>query len=468
MWADSGNVTRVSQEDVSPEEASPQSKDAPDGASLDIDLEALRVPPVEPDREFRPIRLCRLSARVDHPGLVRLDSIASPGGLVVGETLRDAELLLARGDVAGVQKLVGGDDLSPGARALLARAALMEGELEAAKEILAGIVDDDDAATAAAVVALTEGDLDLAHRRATFALGRAPNGVVENYTMALVKVGSGDIDEARELLARVAASVPEHAVARHQLGQLILASGDPARAGTLFEMALVIAPDFVPPALSLAEMFIEGRQLGEAMNLLTSITERRPGLLSPRLMQLRVLLAVGELDGAKSLVDALHAAAPDVPEISLSWAEVRARRGEVDAAVTHLEKLRAHTDPSVKERALRLLAQLDLAMEPPRRDDAAEKLEEACRAMPHGAELRLETAQLQFGRGDLVAARAHLEGLLAIPNIDLSILLSGAVLAANHAQFKAARMLGNAARARVVGTSAERQIEAFLEQLPDV
>jgi Tfp pilus assembly protein PilF len=458
----------VSQDDVLPEEAPFASPDAAPGAPVDVNPDEIRVPPAPLSRELRPIRLRRLIARVHDPELLPVELLADPGGLVFAEAFRDAELLLAKGDVAAVQNLLGSDNLSPAARALLARAALMEGELEAAKTTLEGILDDDDAAAAAAVIALTEGDLNRAVDRAAFALRRAPAGVVEHYTMALVKVGSGEVDEARELLARVAASVPEHAVARHQLGQLILASGDPARAGTLFEMALIIAPEFVPPALSLAEMFIEGRQLGEAMALLTSISERRPGLLSPRLMQLRVLLAVGELDGAKTLVDALYAAAPSVPDIAISWAEVRARRGEIDAAVTRLEELRAHADPSVKERALRLLAQLDLAMEPPRREDAAEKLEEACRAMPLSGELRLETAQLQLGRGDLVAARKHLEGLLAIPNIDLSILLSGAVLAANHAQFKAARMLGNAARARVIGTSAERQIEGFLNQLPDV
>lgn len=470
---DSGNVASVSDEgssDVKNDEAGAPSASSVDEGTATVDPSTLRVPKPEGASAPRAIRLKRMVARVDDPHPIPIDALPSPGGLTFVGPHEEIERLLARGDVEGARErlksITGDGPEAIAARGITARAALMEGELSVAKEALGPHSDDDALAAAAAVVALTEGDVERAIKKATAAHHRTPNGVVESYTMALVRVGMGDLDEARALLVKVAASVPEHAVARHQLGQLILASGDPARAGTLFEMAIQIAPDFVPPALSLAEMFIDGRQLGEAMNLLASITEKRPGLLSPRLMQLRVLLAVGELDGAKNLVDALYAAAADVPEIALSWCEVRARRGELDAAVTKLEDLRGHVDRSVKERALRLLAQIDLAMEPPKKDDAAEKLEEACAAVPENAELRFETAQLQFGRGDGDAARVHLEALAGIPHLDLSILLSGAVLAANHGQWKTARLLGNTARARVIGTPAERQIEGFLEQLP--
>jgi hypothetical protein len=68
--------------------------------------------------------------------------------------------------------------------------------------------------------------------------------------------------------------------------------------------------------------------------------------------------------------------------------------------------------------------------------------------------------------GEPTKAAAVLEDLAGRGGVDINILLSGALTARNHGLFELSKKLGNVARALVVGTPAESQIDGFLASLP--
>jgi len=423
-----------------------------------------------------PTKVSRMTA-VAGSGTLRLepDDPAIPSLTVPDGPVGEAERRLFVGDLSGARKkaqpVVGESrenlsDEQALAYDLLVRAALMEGDGDVAQKLLEKIGDDPRLAKSQAAYALAVGDLPRASEKASAALQKNPQGLVEHYTMSLVRVAQGQMDLAREHLLQVARSAQDHAVARHQLGQLILAVGDPARAGTLFEMAMVIAPDFVPPALTLAEMLADSRQYAEAMNILTDVTERQPNLLTPRLLQLRILLDVGEVETAQSLAGALRQAAPNQPEVELMWAEVKLRRGELNAAAEVLSPLLDNSDARTKERVLRLLAQIAVHGHPPRFEDAAEHLEEALKLPAvNAAELLLEAAQVWLNAGQIAKAGETFARMATAGGADVNSLLNGAVTAQSYGLFRPAHSLAKAALDLVRGTAAEGQVAAFVNQL---
>lgn len=442
--------------------------------------DTLRVPP--PQDPPRPILASRMRAIPGRSDVVVLDDEDAPEPLAlpVGSPFVEAERCLAAGDLDGARAAVAEHAPplpEPGAEAnaslsddqiaalgILCRAALMEGDLQAAAQRLLPWREHLGLAVADAAFSLAQGQVERAERRIKEARAASPRGLVEAYTQALVEVARGEMRSARELLEEVARSEPGHAVARHQLGQLVLAGGDPARAGTLFEMAIEIAPGFVPPALSLAEMLADSRQYGEAMQLLSQLCEDHPGLLAPRLQQLKILLAVGDVETAHTLAEALKGAAPGQPEVVLLWAETQAKRGALKSAQGALEGL-LDGGQSVRERALRLLAQIELASSPPRFAEAVARLEDALKGAPNNPELILEVAQVHLAAGDMTSARQRLEKLTTLHEVDLGVLLSGAVAAQNHGLFRTAIDLASAAQEQVRGTPAEGQIGAFIAQM---
>lgn len=380
----------------------------------------------------------------------------------------DAEACLGRADPAAARALV--DDAgvpSAVARSIRARAALMGGDLHAAR---AEIGDDGDApelAVADAALALAEGDVPRAARRVADALFARTDGLAERYLHALVKVAQGEMEEATAALSDVARAAPGHAVARYQLGQILLATGDPARAGTLFEMAWAIQPSFVAPALALAEMLAESRQVGEALNLVTQVCDSVPEAVAPRLLQLRLLLEVGEREAALQISTLLAQKLPGEPEVALLHAEALAENEKPDEARVVLNAWidRAELDGGLRQRAQRQLARLALAERPPRAADAIELFKQAAAAGgPAAGELAVELFHVCIAVGRRADAEAALELLATVG--DLGALISGAILARSHAMWPEARKLGETARAHVAGTPAEAQIDAFLATLP--
>jgi predicted Zn-dependent protease len=426
------------------------------------------------------VEIFRLVARPQRPhSLDVLEPAGPPGGLALDDgPLAEAELCLARGDTERARIVAGELEGEPqgaagelsddeaGARGLAVRAHLMDGDMEAARALMGRARGDDRLSLADAALALAEGDVALAKERAHAALARRPRGVAEHYTLALIHVALGEVDEAMAQLGRVAASVPEHAVARHQLGHLTLAAGDAARAGTLFEMAIQLAPSFIPPFLSLAEMLVDSRQYAEAMNLLGSVTARLPNALSPRLVQLRVLIEVGDRSAAAILAEGLKGAAPDHPEVTALWAEAMLLAQRGDDAEHELERLLPAAAGEERARLLRMLSRVALQRSPPRARDAVEHLREAASVSLAPGETRLELAQLLLSLGEDHDAIAVLEEIATDARSELGDLLSGAVMGRNHALWGSARRLGEVARGRVLRSSAEGQIDAFLAALP--
>ncbi|MFZ9886679.1 MAG: tetratricopeptide repeat protein [Myxococcota bacterium] len=415
--------------------------------------------------------------------LIVLPPTSSPGDLELGEDiLAEAENALALGEAAEARLAAAsllppheGNRLTSGvleedhaeACCVLARSHLMEGDTKAARALLEPHLDDARLALATAALYLSEGDLDRSRERLDVALDRRPKGLREHYLQALFHASSGDMHAAAAGLSRVAASSPTHAVARHQLGQLILADGDNARAGTLFEMSLELAPSFLPPALALAELLIDSRHYNDAMGTLAFAIEHSPQALAPRLLQLRVLLELGENATALNLARGLKQAAADHPEVVALWAEALLGCGKSGEAIEELERLIPRVPVEQRVRLLRTRGRIALDQEPADLEAAVKSFELAIEVAARPGELRLELAQIHLAAGSPRNAQVALEALARDPRTELSPLLSGALMARDHALFPAARQLAEAALGRVSGSGAS-QLRAFLQSLPVV
>jgi len=428
----------------------------------------MRVPPPPAALPVPPVDVTRLRAV---PGVDALQNgHVGPVGLVLDlpdGPLGQAELALGRADPLAAAAAIADAAADLEQRAIKARAALMQGDLEAARAALGADRDHEALAVADAALALAEGDAPRAARRVADALFRRPSGLAEHYLLALVKVAEGDLEHAQGALASVARASPTHAVARYQLGQLLLAGGDPARAGTLFEMAWLLQPTFTAPAMALAEMLVESRQYGEALNLISQLGEVAPEALAPRVLQLRVLLDVGEREAALQLAQLLAEKVPGHPEVSLLHAEALGENERPDEARAIVERLVAAgiTDPTMAQRARRQLARIALAERPPRSDEALGLLKGAVHA---GGGLTGEMCIELFHVAVAVGRRNDAEEALELlaHSGDVGALISGAILARSHAMWAFARKLAEEARTHVVGTAAEAQLEGFLATLP--
>lgn len=419
-----------------------------------------------------PIHRMRTQGHALEPlaGVAEVGSLQRPEGV-----WGDAESLLGQGDTRGVRDLLGSIAPTPtdeGHEAhwrytsYMARAALMDGDIAAAKARLGDARTQPELAVADATLQLAEGQLEQANGRISEALERHPEGLAEHYVLGLLRVAQGRIQEATSALEAVAASDSNHAVARHQLGQLLLNYGDGARAGTLFEMAIAIAPGFVPPALALADMMIQSRQFSDAMGVLSDVAEHAPDVIAPRVMQLRLLLDLGENDMAAELAAGLRKAAPDSVEVLTLWSRAMCFVGKGAEAAAVIDPCIAAATGDERAELLRSRAQLDLMESPPQKQAALRHLAEAAGCATDPSELLLELAQLQLGEGDSIAAAVSLKQMATIKDVDLNLLYTAAVLAKTHRLWACARDLGRDVLQQVLGTPAQAQLEDFLAEIP--
>ncbi len=469
----SARQTRVDDESEASQTAV-GSQDATLMESEEIDLESIRLP--KPRSEFIPIKVLRMVHDRGATQLRLLPPEDAPTALTYPEApFGDWERHLARGDVSKVRDAISDDDLGETGedktltddharkRDILARVAIMDGEVEAAQALLKDLRGDPRVCAAEACLAVGEGDVEKAQKCARTALDREPEGVVAHYVNALVCVAEGDYQRGFEELAAVSRASPEHAVARHQLGQLTYATGDPARAGTLFEQASEIAPAFLPPSLTLSEMLIESRQYGEALAILTKAAEAAPDALAPRLLELRILLEVGDDESAVRLADVLHRAAPHHPDVSRMWADAMLRAGREDEAKAALETLLPQSQGAAKAQALRLLAKVDMAQG--NSEAARGRLFDAVQAAPDDDELVLELAQTLFRTGASEEASEALFAFAKRPDAEVGHLLNGAMLARENGDDELLAALATASLQRVTGTPAEPQVQAVLTSI---
>jgi len=430
----------------------------------------IKVPP--PGDNYSTPKVSRLLALPGHPFLHNAPAEVPPVPLTLApQAEREVETWLMRGDLVEVQERAQAvldeapsEDKTRWAVSALARAKLLEGDLDGARALIADTPEDQHLIVRA-LVALAEGRVPLARTLIDSALKERPEGLVETYAVALVIVAEGDSMKAQMRLQEVCQAEPEHAVARHQLGQILAGAGDVARAGTLFEQAIVIAPAFMPPALSLAEMFVEARQYIEAMAVLNEVAEARPELLAPRLLQLKVLLGIGELTAAKELADALGRAAPGHPEVEILRAEVHFQSGDPGEAERVLAALSQSGPPEVRVRALQKLASLCASASPPDFERALKNLEEAHKAAPADTGVLLEILELTLATGVQDRATEVIEHLQALTTADLSTLLNAAVLTQNHGRNDVAKSFAERAIDIVRGTPSEEQIRSFISQM---
>jgi len=349
-------------------------------------------------------------------------------------------------------------------RTLRARAFLMDGRVDDARDAL-GDRKDDEVRLGDAALALAEGDLGRAAGRLALFLTEFPDHVGANYLMALVRVSQGDMHEGGAVLAEVARSVPSHTVARFQLGQILYAQGDPARAGTLYEMAWDLEPTFISPPLALCEMLVESRQYGEALSILERVCHASPLSLPPRQLQLRILLELGEREAAVDLGRRLHEQVPEDHDTTLLLADalIDAERNDEAKALLGALVDAPGVDAGQAVRAQRLRARILLSQR--NVDEALELLRSAAQRAPQAliGEVCLELAQVGVAQGRMEDVDLGLS--LLVKCADVSSLVSGALLARQHQLTSRARALAGRARDLVPGTPAAAQLEGFIAAL---
>ncbi len=405
--------------------------------------------------------------RVQNRGgeLVPTDAAVDDGGLLLPDgPAGDIERMLGEARPVDALAALAAADLDDDTRAQLrTRAFLMDGRTEEARRAL-GERERPGVALGDAALALADGDLDRAERRVKEVRDAHPRALGAAYLLALVRVARGDMAQGAELLAAVARAQPTHAVSRYQLGQILLAQGDAARAGTLYEMAWELQPTFVSPPLALADMFVDSRQYGEALAVLERVCAAAPASLPPRQLQLRILVELGEHESAIELGRALHEQVPDDVETTLMYADALVdaeHEDDADALIAAL--LQRSLDSTQASRARRLQARL--ALNRRRVDEALQILRDAAAAAPPAAvgDLALELAQVAAAQRRMAELDAALVTLQR--SVDLSALVSGALLARQHALPSRARVLAERARALVPGTAAAAQLDGFIASL---
>lgn len=450
------------------------------------DTAAIPSPPAAPaakvdTRQMRDPKALRMAPRPTElaplPPLFRMRGL--PGGVLLPATDDDGAtgLRLKSGVLGEVERLLGearptqalelltASDVDAAARATFtARAYLMDGRVDDARNVLGGDVSKRPALGDAAL-ALAEGDTDRAEVRVREAREAANDDVGAAYLHALVRVARGDMVQGGELLTLVARTVPTHAVARFQLGQILFAQGDPARAGTLYEMAWQLQPTFVSPPLALADMLVESRQYGEALSILEAVCAASPNSLPPRQLQLRILVEIGEKSAAVDLGRSLHEQVPNDADTALLYADALIDADRTDEANTLLNRVLASStiDAAQSVRARRLVARIALVER--RVEDAVSTLRAAAESAPAAVcgEVCLELVHVGVAQNRLPDVDMGLT--LLVRSNDVSSLVSGALLARQHHLPARARALAERARSLVPGTAAASQLDGFIAGL---
>jgi predicted Zn-dependent protease len=410
--------------------------------------------------------LVRMTPRTDEPvvfSVVRMvaddrtmtvinDDVAPPR--YVRGTGAD-EACLARGDAEGV--LQDGN----ATRSARVRALLQLGQAKEAEALLHGVSEQEDP-VAHAAVALQDHRLADAQRCIALAFTQNASSLPAALLQSRVSLARNDVGDAVEQLSEIARGDGEHAVARFTLGQIILAAGDPARAGTLFEQAGAINRSYLEPTLAMVQMLAESRQVGEALAQLQQLALDNPHKLAPRHLQVRMLLDIGDAEQALLLARNVqrHPKADSNSQLLLAEALL-----DVEQTAEAESLLKGMADkPDAHPRAVRLLARAELLRDDA--DSALQRLRALAEQMGPGesGEVWAEVAQTALQRGRKAEADEAFVALVA--STDLNAVVNGALMARQSGAFARSRRLAERAKEMVAGTSAEHQLDLFLQSLP--
>jgi tetratricopeptide (TPR) repeat protein len=333
------------------------------------------------------------------------------------------------------------------ARVTLARLALADDDLDAAKTHLAAVPAGEGGwwrALSDATVHSMEGRFDEAEA-AFRALTRAEPQRPEAFAgLAEAAIGRGDAELALKALRKAALVAPGSWWHAYRLGMELAKTGEAEEAVTHLTTAMELNPTDERPVGALAVGLMEGGALDDAEALLRDFfaNEGEPVQLVALLVQ--VLVRKGELDEARNLAVLLADEYPEQPNLQTEAARLLLTDGDLEDAIARCEQVIAsgnatattylvraeaaeQSDPVDDQTALKsYAAALDLSP-----DDAGiqtnvglllvqlERLDDALVHLEKARELEPDSAEALYNLGLVFAKQGHHDEARVMLNVAL-------------------------------------------------
>jgi len=184
--------------------------------------------------------------------------------------------------------------------------------------------------TARAYAAFSRGDLEGARQ---LLAGRTDAHSL--HLAGLVEKRAGNLEQANSLLECAAAAAPRDAEIAHSRGQVARLQGRKDDAEACFRLALSLKPGFPQARLSLGRLLIDAGRFGEARSLYEALVAESPGSIPGRYGLGTVCLALGEAAAAERIFDELTRQ-QDRPEFRFMRARARLELARADEALSDL------------------------------------------------------------------------------------------------------------------------------------
>lgn len=287
----------------------------------------------------------------------------------------------------------------PSALVVLAKVALMEGQLDKAESLIAraealGITPE--TLLMRANLAGQRGQLEAAAAAFRQVLAREPKRAEAHFGLGLVLFKQGKEAEALASLKEAVRQNPQHTVFVYRLGQVQLEMGRIDEGIQTLARACTLQHGFLPPYLSLIEALVDQGRTLDARRVLTEALSKFPS--HPRLLaRLTALsLGMGSMQVSYRAASALAAQRPKDPQAQANLALLLLLRGQHEDA---LRLCRTMDNLGLATADLKILeATAHEAHEPPAYDAAEAAYEEAMGMDPEGWKAPSNLGQLLMRR----------------------------------------------------------------------
>ncbi|MCC7535676.1 MAG: tetratricopeptide repeat protein [Deltaproteobacteria bacterium] len=266
---------------------------------------------------------------------------AAPSNAELRKLLATVALARFNGERA-IRALEGVPDDDPEARMLRARAAFIEGEMEAAGRLLDAAIAADPEATAATALrirVLARSDAATALTRARALSERAPGDLDALLALGESALLARDAATATTALTQAVAASPRSDDGHYLLGRAHRLGGRFQESEAALRRALEISPEHMDAQLALAGLLLDRGRLDEADEVFTRIARTPSGLVPGRLGRAEVLLLKGQNADARAQLDAIGAQYQDSPRVKLLRARVLMAERDFGRALSLLRPL---------------------------------------------------------------------------------------------------------------------------------
>jgi len=307
-----------------------------------------------------------------------------------------------------------------GPAASLATLQLASGDLESAREVLAGLPNDAVAGASPldkarlAMLQLQAGNAEQALALAND-LKNDPDGATAGHTLAgLAQIRLDRTEAAIAELEQALALSPGNRVAALALATQHQRAGDVERAESVLRNALDAAEDDSALLGRLVQMLAQQARGGEAEALLRGMVEERPDDATARTLLARLLLVSGRADDAVAVAEEAAELGPANPAVLETLGRARQETGQLEAAIGAFERLTELQPESSDAHFLLARSQLD----DNRSEAGLESLERSVELSPNNGQRRLLLAR-ELAANDADRAQDVLAPLLDVGIEDL-------------------------------------------------